>query len=226
MSVGRCARLTNRTLPTRTPLNRRSPSRRWRQNACEQRQSRGHFWYREADLSWAKFPPECLAMPPTLAAHSPMFGDQGRSRIRDRFGKSSDKPGISVALSGRPLTSIWHVPDGLSLLQTKACAEAHADGRNPGLGLGDDEHAGRMVTPTMAGKRPVVARHCALLAAFLLQPDRPGRSARPGILHVHCRQTKRTRPRAIRVAVSLVECGFTSADLSSGRVLARPRPTG
>ena len=57
-------------------------------------------------------------------------------------------------------------------------------------------------------------------------PHHPGRSARPHILHVHCRQTKRTRPRAIRVAVSLAECGFTSADLSSGRVLARPRPTG
>ena len=29
------------------------------------------FWPREADLSRAKFQPECLAMPPTLAAHSP-----------------------------------------------------------------------------------------------------------------------------------------------------------
>jgi hypothetical protein len=38
-----------------------------------------------------------------------------------------------VALSGRPLTSIWHVPDGLSLLQTKACAKAQADGCDPGL---------------------------------------------------------------------------------------------
>jgi hypothetical protein len=37
--------------PTRTPLNRRSSSRRWRQDSCEQRQSRGHFG---AELSRVK----------------------------------------------------------------------------------------------------------------------------------------------------------------------------
>jgi hypothetical protein len=51
-----------------------------------------------------------------------------RSGFRDRFGKSRDRPGIREALFGRPLTSIWHVSDGLSLLQTKACAKAHAGG--------------------------------------------------------------------------------------------------
>ena len=58
-------------------------------------------------------------------------GDQRGNENRDRFGNSGDKLGISVSLFGRPLTSIWHVPGGPSLYQTKACAKAHAGGRDP-----------------------------------------------------------------------------------------------
>ena len=62
-------------------------------------------------------------------------GDQRGNENRNRFGISRGKLGISVALFGRPLTSIWHVPDGPVLLQTKACAKAHADGRDPASAL-------------------------------------------------------------------------------------------
>ena len=58
-----------------------------------------------------------------------------------------------MALFGRPVTRIWRVPGGPALYQTKACAKAHAAGRDPGLCLGDDEHAGRMVTRIAGGKR-------------------------------------------------------------------------
>ena len=36
-----------------------------------------------------------------------------------------------MALFGRPVTRIWRVPGRAALLQTKACAKAHADGRDP-----------------------------------------------------------------------------------------------